>query len=114
MLQESLKNLGRPSWPLSFGRETPAQDVGHGGHDSHLSSAWCCWRVAGKVIQHPLGFRQLWNKTGVEHFLRDLSRVFMAVGDANIALHPQLFSLFTFEYQSLTEVKCSWSLLQPL
>ena len=44
---------------------------------------------------------------GVEHFLRDLSRVFMAVGDANIALHPQLFSLFTFEYQSLTEVKCS-------
>ena len=87
-LRESLENLGRPSWPLSFGRETPAHDVGHGGHDSHLSSAWCCWRVAGKVIQHPLGFRQLWNKTGVEHFLRDLSRVFMAVGDANIALHP--------------------------
>ena len=25
------------------------------GDGSHLSSTWCCWRVAGKIIQRPVG-----------------------------------------------------------
>ena len=45
---------------------------------------------------------------------RELSSVFMTVGDADTFWHPQFFSTVTFESQRSTEEERSWSLLQPL
>ena len=71
-------------------------------------------KLAGKSSNTQWAFRQLWKKCGVELHQRDLSSVFMTVGDAGTHRHPQFFSTVIFEYQRSTEEERSRSLLQPL
>ena len=71
------------------------------GRDGHLSSTWYCGRSGCQIIQHPVGFPTAWGE--IYRHQRDLSSVFMTVGDADTPWHPQFFGAVTFESLRLTE-----------
>ena len=65
------------------------------GDDGHLSFTWYCWQGGWQIIQHPVGLPTAL-EAGEESHRRDLSSVFMTVGDADTFWHPQFFSTVTF------------------
>ena len=85
---------------LSFGREIRAHCVGHGGprgseHSRQRRAShggdWpplrggggLAGKVVGKSSNTQWAFRQLWKQYGVELYQRNLSSVFMTVGDVD-------------------------------
>ena len=132
MLRETLENLGRSPSAEKHMRIVLAMEAREGPNTrdkaerlmaatGHLFEDMMATyhppgiagEVAGKSSNTQWAFRQLWKKYGVELHERDLSSVFMTVGDADTLWHPQFFSAVTFESQRLTEEERSWSIWQP-
>ena len=68
------------------------------GRDGHLSSTWCFWkRRLARSFNTQWAFRQLWKKYGEEFHQRDLSRVFITVGDADTRWHLQFIQVPAFD-----------------
>ena len=61
------------------------------GRDGQLSSTWYCWQGGWQIIQHPVGLPTAL-EAGEESHQRDLSSVFMTVGDADTLSRASQFS----------------------
>ena len=78
------------------------------GRDGHLSSAWCCWRVTGKIIQGPVGLPTF------GHRPRKVSKSKQCLSEPVIPMpfmQQGIWILHTVSSSSVYQLRSAWTLL---